>query len=146
MEKLLLTFQIKKSLYKPMYKRSSCFAVLCKIACPPFANIQIFFFILSASVRKHTPCLEKCFFVSSRFLQLSQAFYQLNVLSFCKLLLSLLVSSLRTFGHLLFAVVHISWVTQRGNLITTSANAPSLFCFVFLFLVLVDVFNDFNFS
>ena len=135
MEKLLLTFQIKKILYK----RSSCFAVLCKIA-------QIFFFILSASVRKHTPCLEKCFFVSSRFLQLSQAFYQLNVLSFCKLLLSLLVSSLRTFGHLLFAVVHISWVTQRGNLITTSANAPSLFCFVFLFLVLVDVFKDFNFS
>ena len=142
MEKLLLTFQLKKILYK----RSSCFALLCKIAYPSFANIQIFFLILSASVREHTPCLNNVFFVWSRFLQLSQAFYQVNVLSFFELLLSLLVTSFRTFGHLLFAVLHISWVTQRGNLITTSTNVPSLFCFVFLFLVLVDVFKDLNFS
>lgn len=33
-----------------------------------------------------------------------------------------------------------------GNLVTTSTNLPSLFSFVFLFLVLVDVFKDLHFS
>lgn len=87
MEKLLLAFSWSKnydykerlreeklwksclllSSYRRFYIKEVHVSRFSAIAHPPFTNIQIFFFILSVSVREHTPCLEKCFFVWFRF-------------------------------------------------------------------------------